>query len=272
MKDIRKIYRYCIQSRNLQFKVNSIAKKSKSKFPIHFAFGHEFVSSLVKYFFKKNDKLVLTHRNIHFVSLFSKNAENYYKKLFVKKDKKNMGSMNYFEKNNQILYSSSILGNNFSVACGLSFFVKKNSIVICNTGDGAIEEGSFYESLSMAKYLNLPIVFLIENNNWSMYTKIKERRCNINLKKLCDSMQIKFLRFKINNFRETLKNYKKMIEYCRFNSSPIVLELPIKTYVGYKEKKYINYHHGVLSENVKILNKFYFEKNDLLLMLGNKIK
>lgn len=272
MQELKKIYRYCIKSRNLQFKVNSYARKSKSNFPIHFAFGHEFVSSLVKCYFKKNDRLVLSHRNIHFVSLFSKNPENYYKNLFFYKDKKNMGSMNYFEKNNQIAYTSSILGNNFSVACGISFYVKKNSVVICNAGDGAIEEGSFYESLSMAKYLNLPIVFLIENNNWSMYTKINERRCNIDLKKLCDSMQIKFFKLKLNNFQNNLKNYKKMIDYCRSNSSPIVLELPVKTYGYYKTKKYFNYHHGTLNPNVKFLNNIFFEKNDLLLLLENKIK
>ena len=114
MKEINKLYRYCIRSRNLQFKVNSYAKKSKVNFPVHFAFGHEFVSSLVKLHFKKNDRLILSHRNIHFVSLFSKNPENYYKNLFINKKKNNLGSMNYYEKNNQIAYTSSILGNNFS--------------------------------------------------------------------------------------------------------------------------------------------------------------
>ena len=72
MKELKKIYGYCLKSRMLQLKVNSFAKKSKSKFPIHFAFGHEFISSLVKCYFKKDDRLVLSHRNIHFVTLFSK--------------------------------------------------------------------------------------------------------------------------------------------------------------------------------------------------------
>lgn len=272
MKELKKIYGYCLKSRMLQLKVNSFAKKSKSKFPIHFAFGHEFISSLVKCYFKKDDRLVLSHRNIHFVTLFSKKPEDYYKNLLIKKDKKNMGSMNYFEKNNQIAYSSSILGNNFSVACGISFFIKKKSVVICSAGDGAIEEGSFYESLSMAKYLKLPVVFLIENNNWSMYTKINERRCNIDIKKLCDSMKIRFSKLKLNNFENNMRNYKKMIDYCRINSSPIVLELPVKTYGDYKTKKYFNYHHGALNPNVKFLNNIFFEKNDLLMLIRNKIK
>ncbi len=272
MKEINKLYRYCIRSRNLQFKVNSYAKKSKVNFPVHFAFGHEFVSSLVKLHFKKNDRLILSHRNIHFVSLFSKNPENYYKNLFINKKKNNLGSMNYYEKNNQIAYTSSILGNNFSVACGVSFFAKKKSVVICSAGDGAIEEGSFYETLSLAKYLNLPLVFLIENNNWSMYTKINQRRCNIDLKKICESMKIKFLKLQLKNFKKSIKNYKKMINYCRTNSLPIVLEIPIKTYGDYKTKKYFNYHHGTLNPNVKFLNNIFFEKNDLLLLLENKIK
>ena len=62
------------------------------------SFGHEFVSSLVKFFFKKNVKY-LTHRNIHFNSVFSKNIYSKYLKMTKNKNILfSEGSMNFVDK------------------------------------------------------------------------------------------------------------------------------------------------------------------------------
>ena len=45
-------------------------------------------------------------------------------------------------------------------------------------------EGSFWESCVLAKSLNLKLIFAVENNDWSMYSSIKDRRSKINLKSL----------------------------------------------------------------------------------------
>ena len=178
--------------------------------------------------------------------------------------------MNYHENNNQIAYTSSILGNNFSVSCGISFFQKKKSILICVAGDGAIEEGSFYESLCLAKYLKLPLVFLIENNQWSMYTKIKERRCTINLKKLCSSVNINYQYIPAQKFSYSIKKFQKNISNCRNFREPLVVEFDIKTF-GYsiKNNNYINYHHGMA--NVNLIDKIYFNKNEILYKLKKNL-
>ena len=119
--------------------------------------------------------------------------------------------MNYTDKNANIPYSSSVLGNNLSVACGVAKANKnKGGITICVTGDGAIEEGTFYESLILSKYLKLPLIFLIENNDWSMATSIKERRSNINF-------SYKTLKL---NFREKF-NFRRGRINCSLNDDGI---------------------------------------------------
>ena len=54
-----------------------------------------------------------------------------------------------------------------------------------------VENLSFYESLTLSRYLELPIIFLVENNDWSMATTIKERRSQIKLNLLAKSLDIK---------------------------------------------------------------------------------
>ena len=44
------------------------------------------------------------------------------------------------------------------------------SVTIVVTGDGAMEEGAFYESLLMSKTSKVPMIIIVENNGWSMYT------------------------------------------------------------------------------------------------------
>ena len=58
-----------LKSRKFQLKINELLKLKKFKIPIHLVLGHEFVSSLVKYNLE-NDKILLSHRNIHFSSIF----------------------------------------------------------------------------------------------------------------------------------------------------------------------------------------------------------
>lgn len=268
IKILKNIYTLSTKSRLLQIKINEFLKKKKIIIPLHLAFGHEIIAALVKSLIQKNDKIVLPHRNIHFVSLFSKNPLKFYKNLFQNKffKLKTSGSMNYFEKNNQIVYTSSILGNNFSVSCGIALFQKKKSILICIAGDGAIEEGSFYESLCLAKYLRIPILYIIENNQWSMYTKIKDRRCHINLGKLCDSLKIKYQSLSLKNFDQTVKKFKKSISFCRNFKEPVLVEFNIKTF-GYfmKNNKYINYHHGKAELN--LIDKIFFNRSEALYKL-----
>jgi pyruvate dehydrogenase E1 component alpha subunit len=272
IKIIKNIYNLSVKSRLFQIKINEFLRNKKIIVPLHLAFGHEIIAALVKSLIQKNDKIVLPHRNIHFVSLFSKNPLQFYKNLFQNKyhKLKTSGSMNYFENNNQIAYTSSILGNNFSVSCGISFFQKKKSILICVAGDGAIEEGSFYESLCLAKYMRIPILYLIENNQWSMYTKIKDRRCEINLSKLCASLKINYESLSFKNFNYTIKQFKKNISVCRNLKEPVVVEFNIKTLGHFiKNNKYINYHHGMA--NLSLIDKIFFNRSETLYKLKELI-
>ena len=180
MKPNNKILKFAIDARMFQIFINNEMVNAKIKVPIHLAFGHEFVSALVKTFFiDKSDSLFLTHRNIHYTSIFSKNSKKIYNNFSLKNVDKNLnlGSMNFLDNESAIKYTSSILGNNLSIASGFAESNKRsNSVVFCVTGDGAIEEGAFYESVNFAIIHSLPILFICENNLYSVYSGLEVRQ------------------------------------------------------------------------------------------------
>src|SRR3989344_9143191 len=138
----------------LRFNQMIINEKYKNKefvIPIHLALGHEAIAVCVDTIMEDCDQFVLSHRNIHYNLAREKNLKCEIDEFLLKKEglaKGQLGSMNLTNEKKGIMYASSILGNNLSVAAGLAFGkkVKKESgVVIVVTGDGAIEEGSFYE-------------------------------------------------------------------------------------------------------------------------------
>jgi len=244
-----------------QLFVNERYKKGDFKIPIHLALGHESLAVAVDRSMANNDSLFLTHRNIHYnlarIGTLREEMDEYYlKKTGIASG--HLGSMNLSNPLRNIVYSSSILGNNLPVASGyaLGNKVKKNNgVAFVVTGDGAIEEGSFYESLVFMKSNNLEIVVIVENNQWSLATKIDERRCDIDLGKLANSLGIEFFSLSGND----PFGYIKTVSSCRSKSlehnSPVLIEAHLTTFgywymktKEYPEGKFINYHAGPASE------------------------
>jgi pyruvate dehydrogenase E1 component alpha subunit len=75
--------------------------------------------------------------------------------------------------------SSAIVGNSIPVGIGIAYGIKlrkENSQSIVFLGDGATEEGVFYESINFSIIHSLPVVFVCENNFYSVYTGLQSRQ------------------------------------------------------------------------------------------------
>jgi pyruvate dehydrogenase E1 component alpha subunit len=191
-----------IQLRLWQHLVNELLKQKAFKVPVHLAFGAEAVVTAVDEAMAAADRLALTHRNSAYnmaraASLTSVLDE--YRSLPSGAGGGELGSMNLAVPDAGIAYSSSILGNNFSVACGLAYAnvlrKEEEGAIWVVTGDGAVEEGSFYESLVFARSHGLKVVFVIDNNDHSMVSSIKERRCDIRFDRICAALDVPFQKF-----------------------------------------------------------------------------
>lgn len=259
-KDI-KIAKDILKVRLSQVIVNEKYKNGEFKIPIHLALGHEAIAVAVDSVMKQDDQLVLSHRNIHYNLARTKSLKPELDEYFLKKEGLaggQLGSMNLANEEKNIVYTSSILGNNLPVAAGLALGKKVESsegLVFVVTGDGAIEEGSFYESLEFIKSSALSCLIIIENNGWSLATRIKERRCDISLQKFGESMNIRYEKLESNNPYEYIEKLNALRKFALDDKAPVLVEVQLTTLGSWYLKndehpdgKFINYHAGPAPE------------------------
>jgi len=241
-----------------QIIVNEEYKAGKFKGPVHLALGHEAIAVALDHVVQESDKLVLSHRNMEYnlarLGKLRPVLEEYFLNPGGLAGGK-LGSMNLINPARGIIYSSSILGNNFSVSAGIAMAEKisgRLGVTFVLGGDGSIEEGSFYESLTMMKTFGVSAIILIENNGWSLGTHISERRCPIDLEKLVSSISIPYMRLEGNKVQEYIDTLRVARERVVAEEVPICVEVIVKTLGDrralptpeYPEGKYINYHAG----------------------------
>ena len=264
MIDYNVLCKRIVYSRAAQLIINEKIRAGIFKIPVHLALGHEAISEAISSVMHDSDKLICSHRNIHYQ--FSRGAtisnilEEFQlspKGLAAGKG----GAMNLINPTGSIVYTSSILGNNLCVSTGVALSMKMrqtNGIVIVITGDGAMEEGAFYESIENARSFDLKLMIVVENNNWSLASRVEERRKPINLAQLALALGASYSFLSGNEPDDYLNQLIKIRERIHKNSTPEIVEVGLTTLGGWILKdnehpngKFINYHAG-LSPRVMI--------------------
>jgi len=85
------------------------------------------------------------------------------------------GSMHLFDKPHHNYGGHAIVGGQCPLGVGLAFasqYTGKDEVTLCYFGDGALNQGAFHEAMNLAAIWNLPIIFVLENNGYSMGTAI----------------------------------------------------------------------------------------------------
>ena len=83
------------------------------------------------------------------------------------------GSMHLIDVTHGVMGASAVVGTTVPHAVGYAYAIKlqhKDSLVVSFFGDGATDEGVFYESLNFAALKRLPIIFICENNSYAIHT------------------------------------------------------------------------------------------------------
>jgi len=151
--------------------VGNLFRKRKIKCPIHLAAGNEEILINIFNSINKDDYVFSTHRNHFHYLLHTGNQERLMKQIL------DGDSMHTCDPENNF-YSSSIVSGCVSIACGVAMALKmKGSTkkVWCFIGDGATDEGWFTEALRYAVSQNLPITYVVEDNNRSVCTSVEQR-------------------------------------------------------------------------------------------------
>jgi len=273
-QDLEKIYKKFIEIRFLELEISKRYSEGKMRCPVHLSVGQEIVPSILSLFVKKNDYFISTHRgHAHYIAKNGNIAEMiseiYGKKTGTSGGKG--GSMHLIDTKVNFMGTSAIVGNSIPVGVGLGLsnkINKKNSLSFVFFGDGATEEGVFYESINFAALKEIPVVFICENNKYSVYSPLDVRQPkNRNIHKILNGIGVKSFFSKSKSVEEIYSTLEQAIRYSRSKRKPVFIECMTSRWLehcGPNEDDDLNYR------DIKELNSY--KKNDFQEKLENKIK
>lgn len=192
MKDISRIYRSLRLMRRAEEVTAEIYPSDKIKSPVHLSIGQEAVTVGVVDTIDPSDYVAGSYR-CH-AAYIAKGGDlgGMYAEMFGKSTgcaKGRGGSMHLVETPHNIIGASAVVGTHIPVAVGHALAMKREGrgrLVACFMGDGATEEGVFYESLNFASLHKLPILFVCENNGFAIHTPLDKRWAT---RRLCERVE-----------------------------------------------------------------------------------
>jgi pyruvate dehydrogenase E1 component alpha subunit len=146
------------------------------------------------------------------------------------------GSMHFFDVNRHFLGGNGIVGAHIPLATGVGLkihYKKEDGVVLCFFGDGAIHQGSFHESLNMAKIWNLPVLYICENNQYGMGTDFRRVSAVIDLSAMGASYGINGMQVNGMDVLEVHDKVSKEVERIRKEHTPGFLEIKTYRYKGH---------------------------------------
>lgn len=212
-------------------KISDEYKFGKMRCPVHLSIGQEAPAAGICQNLTKSDIVVSAHRShAHYLSkggnLKKMIAELYGKKTGCAEGKG--GSMHLIDIPSGIKAAVPIVGSTIPIGTGFGWSLKlknqKNKIIVIFFGDGATEEGVFQESIEFASLHNLKILFVCENNFYSVYSSLKNRQSKKrNLLKIAKSTGLQAFYIDGNKAIEIFEKSKKIINNIRKGKGPSLL-------------------------------------------------
>ncbi|MDI6400744.1 pyruvate dehydrogenase (acetyl-transferring) E1 component subunit alpha [Balneolaceae bacterium ANBcel3] len=177
-EDLLELYRSMYLQRRFEERSMQMYQKGKFGGFLHLYIGQEAVSTGAAYALNQDDDFITAYRD-HGLGLVKGITPNEaMAELFGKKDgcsRGKGGSMHYFKPEKHFWGGHAIVGAHLPLAAGLAFankYQKNDRIAICFFGDGAIDQGALNESFNLAQLWKLPVIYVVENNGYSMGTAV----------------------------------------------------------------------------------------------------
>lgn len=179
-----RLYRSLYRIRRVEEEIARVYPTDKVKSPVHLSIGQEAVSVGICEALRPDDVVFGTYRSHAYYlakggDLRKMLAELYGKVTGCAKGKG--GSMHLVDVAHGVMGASAVVGTTIANAVGYAYalrYLRRDSLVVSFFGDGATEEGVFHESLNFAALKRLPIVFVCENNFYSIHTHQRRRQAH----------------------------------------------------------------------------------------------
>ncbi len=147
------------------------------------------------------------------------------------------GSMHFFAPDKNFWGGHGIVAGQTPLGLGLAYGLKylgREGCCLCYLGDGAVNQGSFHESLNLAALFEIPVVYVIENNGYSMGTSQKRSSAYTGcLAQRAEAYAIEWDVINGSDIYEVRAKTHIAMERARLEHKPTVLEIDTYRYYGH---------------------------------------
>ncbi len=198
---------------------------------LHLYIGQEAIAIGTHVAMKKGDRIVATYRDHGFALAQGCDPKACMAELFGKKDGLvggTGGSMHFFDKDKGMWGGYAIVGNHVPVAAGHAFaskYLGEDHVTICFLGDGAVGIGPTHEGMTLAGLWDLPVVYVVENNRYSMGTPLKRTLPVEDITTRAAGYGMASDRFEVEDSFQVAERIGAAIERARTESQPTLVEI-----------------------------------------------
>lgn len=243
-KVLRDLYRVMLRIQKVELKIDELYHEDEMKTPVHLCLGQEAIAAGVCSNLNTEDYVFTTHRGHgHYIAkggdVKKMVAELYSRDTGCSRGRG--GSMHLIDVAAGLLGSSSIVAGNIPIATGaaLASAIRKDKrVAVTFFGDAAVEEGVVYESVNFAMLKKLPVIFVCENNLYSVFSGLSKRQAHSEIYRRFTGLDIPSFRVDGNNVIDVYRTAKEAIARARNSEGPTFLEC--QTYR-------LRDHHGTAS-------------------------
>ena len=179
------------------------------------------------------------------------------------------GSMHLSDLSIGLLPTSAIVGAGIPIATGVAKsaqYKKTGAVAVSIFGDGATNIGAFHEGLNIAKVLNLPVIFICENNLYGEYSPLASTTPVQDLATRAKSYDMRNYIVDGQEIEEVIEKVGEAVNFARNNEGPTLIEMKTYRYSGHSRSDPASYRpDGELEawmerDPIKLLNNALVSK------------
>lgn len=220
------LFRKLMLARKAEEKICSEYFKDGMKTPVHLSVGAEGISVGVCHALPPESKVFGTYRNHALYLALTEDCDGFFGELYGKASgvaKGKAGSMHLARPDKGLIATSAVVGTTIPLAIGAALahvYQQNQNLGVTFFGDGAMEEGVFWESLNFACLKGLPVLFVCEDNDLAIHTPKKERQGWISTKKVLQGFPCQFDEGDGTDLVSVLRKTRRMVRKIKEKRQP----------------------------------------------------
>ncbi|TEA79981.1 thiamine pyrophosphate-dependent dehydrogenase E1 component subunit alpha [Allopusillimonas ginsengisoli] len=255
--------------RFLEEKITELRKQQIIQGSVHLCIGQESIYAGALQALRQGDQVFSTYRGHGWAMACGVPPEAILAELLGRQTGVNQGrgGSAYFSAADWGFYGeNSIVGAGAPIACGAALtnkLTRNGAVALTAFGDGAMNQGAIHEAMNFAAYLDLPVIFVCENNVYSELTPIAEMTRDTNLFKRAQAYGIPGMRIDGNDLEAVRDCVAEQAKAAREGKGPVLIEMMTQRLVGHYYGDMQSYRpRGELAEA---------KKNEPILRLREKL-